>query len=160
MSESTQSLKAYWLVIGLLLLAIATAGGWKLYQVLAPQRVATATLNKDCDLAITDCNSIFPDGTTVSLSIEPRPIPVLKPLKLTSKINGIDVDSVEVDIVGLGMNMGYIRPELSSIDPNGKFSGDSILPVCILDEMEWEARVMIHSNDGLMVAPFRFVTKK
>lgn len=160
MSESTQSLKAYWLVIGLLLLAILAAGGWKLYQILAPERVATAPLNTECDLAISDCNSVFPDGTTVSLSMEPRPIPVLKPLKLKTTINGVEASSVEVDIVGIGMNMGYIRPELSVKGKDGQFSGDSILPVCILDEMQWEARVMIHSNDGLMVAPFRFVTKK
>lgn len=160
MSESTQSLKAYWFVIGLLLLAILAASGWKLYQVLAPERVATAVLNDECDLAIADCKSVFPDGTTVSLSIEPRPVPVLKPLKLRSQINGVEVSSVEVDIVGIGMNMGYIRPKLSEAGKDGQFSGDSILPVCILDEMQWEARVMIHSNGGLMVAPFRFVTKK
>ncbi len=160
MSESTQSLKAYWLVIGLLLLAILAAGGWKLYQVLAPKRVATATLNSECDLTQSECTSSFPDGTIVSLSIEPKPIPVLQPLKLTSKINGVDVSNVEVDIVGIGMNMGYIRPELSTVESDGQYSGDSILPVCILDEMQWEARVMVHSNSGLMVAPFRFVTRK
>lgn len=160
MSGSTQSLKVYGFIIGLLLLAIVAAGGWKLYQILSPERIATAALNSDCNLAKTDCKSVFPDGTTVSLSIEPRPIPVLKPLKLKSKINGIEASSVQVDIIGLGMNMGYIRPELSITDSDGQFSGDSILPACILDKMEWEARVMIQSNDGLMVAPFRFVTEK
>lgn len=160
MSRSTQPLKVYWLVIGLLLLALVTAGAWKLYQVISPKRIATAALNNDCDLAKTDCTSVFSDGTSVTLSIEPRPIPVLKPLKLTSKINGVEVSSVKVDIAGLNMNMGYIRPELSVIDSDGQFSGGSILPACILDKMEWEARVMIQSNDGLMVAPFRFVTEK
>lgn len=159
-TSSNQTPKLYWIVAAILLSAIVAVGGWKLWGVLNPPSAATAAIDPTCDLQAGECRSSFPDGTEVSLSILPSPVPVLKELTLSSTISGIEANKVEVDIVGINMNMGYIRPELKRTDSQGLFTGESILPVCILNEMEWEARVMVHSDDGLLVAPFRFITRK
>lgn len=159
---SSQNLtgRTYWIIAAILLAAIIAVGGWKLWGFLNPPRTETAAVDPDCNLQAEACNVSFSDGTEVSLAVQPTPIPLLKPITLQSSVKGANAKKVEVDIVGVGMNMGYIRPELSSVDESGLFEGESILPVCILNEMEWEARVMVHSDAGLLVAPFRFTTRK
>ncbi len=152
--------RPYRLLIGILLIAIMGGVGWKLQSFVNPQRQATAKLNTACDLQSGPCSTSFSDGIQVSLSITPRPIPVLKQLKLTSEIQGIEANAVEIDIVGVGMNMGYNRPELAASGKANQFQGESILPICLMDTMQWEARVMVHTDKGLMVAPFRFETQK
>ena len=158
--QQTSGQRIYWLISGVLLAAIIAVVGWKLWHVLNPPRTATAALDPACDLHSGPCFSTFEDGTRVSLTINPQPIPILEQLTLDSEIQGVSARKVEVDIVGVNMNMGYIRPELNATGSDGHFAGESILPVCILDEMEWEARLMVHSDNGLMVAPFRFITRK
>ena len=70
-----------------------------------------------------------------------------------------DAETVEVDLQGLDMNMGFNRPKLASLG-DGHFRGEGMLPVCVRDAMEWEAKVLVHSDDGLRAAPFRFITVK
>jgi hypothetical protein len=57
------------------------------------------------------------------------------------------------------MNMGFNRPTLQEQTP-GHYSGEGRLPVCVRDAMEWEARVLIETDDGLVSAPYRFITVK
>ena len=71
-----------------------------------------APLDPSCDLHQTSCQSKFSDGSKVSLSIQPRPIKGLKPLQIQVQTEAIEAQSVEVDFRGLGMNMGYNRPQL------------------------------------------------
>jgi hypothetical protein len=144
--------------IAMLAIAILCVGGWKLWNKVNPKSTATAPLSLDCELQESSCSSTFSDGTEISLSIDPQPIPNLKKLTLNTQINGLEAEKVEVDIVGIGMNMGYIRPALSKTQVKGRFTGESILPVCIIQEMQWEARVMAYTDKGLLIAPFRFKT--
>ena len=152
--------RTYWIIAAVLLAAIIAVSSWKLWGFLYPPRTETAAADPNCNLQADACNVTFSDGTEVSLAVQPTPIPLLKPITLQSTVKGANAKRVEVDIVGVDMNMGYIRPELSSAGVSGLFEGESILPVCILNEMEWEARVMVHSDAGLLVAPFRFTTRK
>jgi len=73
------------------------------------------------------------------------------------KTEGADVSSVEVDFVGVGMNMGYNRPALNKIG-EGQFTGEATLPVCVRRKMEWEARVLLHTPEGIIMAPFQLYT--
>ena len=57
------------------------------------------------------------------------------------------------------MNMGFNRSKLKTVAA-GKFSGNIILPVCVRNRMEWEANVMLETDAGIIVAPFRFETVK
>jgi len=66
---------------------------------------------------------------------------------------------VEVDFIGIGMKMGFNRSKLQATGSNS-FGGRGVLPVCIRDAMEWEAKVLVHTDKGVMAAPFRFITVK
>jgi hypothetical protein len=93
----------------------------------------------------------------VTFGIEPRSIPVVKPLTLSVEMEGLEGERVEVDFAGVDMEMGFNRPQLSA-SGEGRYSGPGMLPVCVREVMEWEARVLIHTQSGILAAPFRFTT--
>lgn len=154
MARSTLTL---WLIAGLLFAAVAVVAVYKVQPLLNPQIASLAPLDKACDLRAGPCSSTLPSGGRISLVIQPKAIPLIKPLKLQVEIEGINAQSVEVDFVGIGMEMGFNRPKLAPVAA-GRFAGEGILPVCVRDAMEWEARVLVQSDRGLLAAPFRFIT--
>jgi hypothetical protein len=93
----------------------------------------------------------------VEFGIEPGSIPVLEPLTLWVRAQGLDVRGVEVDFAGVDMNMGHNRPRLEAVGP-GEFRGGGMLPVCVRARMTWEARVLLRTPRGIWAAPFRFDT--
>jgi len=148
-----------WTIIALLVLAILLAVSYKLKDFLKPGVTATAALDKSCDLRKGACTSTLPNGGKVTLSINPNDIPILRPLELKVETEGVKASEVEVDFIGIGMEMGYNRPKLAAKD-SSHFKGRAILPVCVRSKMDWEARVLLHTDDGLIMAPFRFFTLK
>jgi hypothetical protein len=140
-----------------LIIAISGAVGAKLWLRPNPANTVSAELNASCDLHAGPCTSILPGGGRIELSIEPRPIPLLRPLSLVVRVEGLDARMVEIDFTGVDMNMGYNRPELKRENGN-RFTGQATLPVCITGRMEWQAMVLVTTNDIKAAAPFRFVT--
>lgn len=124
-----------------------------------PRIISTLPFDPDCDLRAGACVTRVSDDTEVSFSIKPRTIPVLEELQLAVTVTGYPVDKVEVDLNGLGMNMGFNRVKLDSLG-NGDFSGTAQLSVCTLDIMEWEAKVLLYQKEDVTVVPYRFITVK
>ena len=124
-----------------------------------PRVISTLSVDPDCDLRAGACVSRLADNSEVSFAIEPRTIPLLQDLQLAVTVNGYPVDKVEVDLNGLGMNMGFNRVKLDSMG-DGYFSGTGQLSVCTLDIMEWEAKVLLYQKEDVTVVPYRFITVK
>lgn len=156
MAKSTTIL---WSVAGLLFLALAGVAAYKVLPVLNPEVGGIAALDSDCDLRAGPCRSELPGGGSVSFAIKTPGIPLVKPLDLEVRLAGVEASKVEVDFVGIDMNMGFNRPRLTE-KGDGVFAGTGMLPVCVRLAMEWEARVLITSPRGLLAAPFRFITVK
>ena len=135
------------------------AVSFKLKDLLEPSVSASASLDESCDLRAGACVSVLPNGGKVSFSLSPKDIPILRPLKLQVKIEGVKASTVEVDFVGIGMEMGYNRSTLEA-DGQNQFTGKAILPVCVRSKMDWEAKVLLKTDTGIVMAPFRFYTTK
>ncbi|MES9856184.1 MAG: hypothetical protein ABW166_06230 [Sedimenticola sp.] len=148
-----------WLIVGLLFAAVAGVAIYKVQPLLNPKIVSLAPLDPKCDLRAGPCSSELPGGGRITFAIEPVALPLLKPLQLQVDVDDVEASSVEVDFIGIGMEMGFNRPVLS-VATAGHFSGEGVLPVCVRDAMEWEARVLVQSDRGLLAAPFRFITVK
>jgi len=148
-----------WGIAIFLFAALSGVAMIRVWPLLNPDVTESATADSACDLRAGPCMSSLPGGGRISLSITPQTIPVLKPLTLEVKLDGLDAGSVEVDFQGIDMNMGFNR---SRLDPKGEgvYSGTATIPVCIRDAMEWEARVLARTDKGLVAAPFRFITVK
>ncbi|NCA68787.1 MAG: hypothetical protein EOM91_01565 [Sphingobacteriia bacterium] len=144
----------HWGILGALagVAAVALHLAWPL---LYPPLIEVADLDPSCDLHVGPCELRLGDGARVRLAIEPRPITAMTPLNLAVALDGFDTDRVEIDFVGVEMSMGYNRASLAPSGP-GVFDGQAILPVCVLARMEWEARVLIQTSEGVRAAPFRF----
>jgi len=107
-----------------------------------------------CNVGKQACVATLPDGGQLEFSIEPRPIPSLKPLQLQATIRGSKVRRIEVDLVGADMKMGFNRPVLE--ERNGRYSGLASLPVCVTGKMAWQATVLVETGKQLVAIPFRF----
>ncbi|MEO5343717.1 MAG: hypothetical protein H7842_10345 [Gammaproteobacteria bacterium SHHR-1] len=148
-----------WLIIGLLLLALAGVAVYKAWPVLFPPLEQRLAPDPDCNLRVGPCVTTLPDGGELSLSIEPRNIPMVTPLHLQVRLKGVKADAVEVDFSGVDMYMGYNRVPLEN-QGDGLYQGEGRLPVCVYDAMEWEAQVLVKDSKGLLSVPFRFITVK
>jgi len=146
-----------WTLAILLIAAMAAAAIYTVWPLLHPKIVRVAPLDPTCDLHRGSCVGVFPGGERVFLSIEPRSLPVMQPLAIEVRTEGLRADVVEVDFAGVNMDMGLNRPQLRGLSDH-RFLGETMLPVCVRPRMAWEARVLVHSDRGLLAAPFRFAT--
>ncbi len=144
-----------WGTLLALLGAVVAVAVIKVRPLLHPEPFLLAPLDPACDLAAGPCTAHFPGGGTATLEVEPRGIPPVAPLRIAVAIAGIAAGPVQVDFAGVDMDMGYNRVALSAVGP-GRYNGQGMLPVCVRQRMAWEARVLIETPEGLLVAPFRF----
>ena len=109
----------------------------------------------DCDLRAGPCAQTAGQAI-VSLAIGPPGIPLMQTLTLEVDTGGLAADGVVVEIRGLNMDMGLNRTVLA-LSEDGRWRGETILPVCSQRRMEWEAAVQIEADERLEL-PFRFST--
>ncbi len=146
-----------WSLVALLAAAVLVLLATQRERFLSPPVAETAALDAHCDLNQSACTVALPKGGQLTFAIQPRPVPVARPLKLSVTLKGRQANTVEVDFVGLNMNMGFNRPRLERRQ-EGVFAGPGELAVCTRRKMDWEARVLLHTDDGIVMAPFRFST--
>ena len=120
--------------------------------------IATIDLASSCDLHTDSCSTALPVGGEVNLSLYPRPVPVIEKLTIDVKTKDQDVNKVIISFEGVDMNMGDLRFSLKQSSEN-TFQGNAVLPVCIRGSMQWIVNVLIHTKEGIIVAPFPLETK-
>ncbi|GAB6043173.1 hypothetical protein [Endothiovibrio diazotrophicus] len=151
-------IRMVWVAVAVLGVAAVAVAAHKAWPVLYPEVAASAALDPACDLSAGACVSPLPGGGELLLSLTPRPLAPMVPLQVAARIDGRAVDGVEVDFQGVKMNMGYNRIALAG--EGGSYHGRAMLPVCVRDTMAWQARVLVHTGEGLIEAPFRFVARR
>jgi hypothetical protein len=142
------------LAIILALAAIAVVG-YKVSPLLLPKADLTLAPAADCDLHHQACHADVPGGGRIELSIAPRPIPVVKPLRVTATISGLVANKVDIDFAGVTMNMGYNRVTLNA-SGNQRYAGETTIPVCITGRMAWRATLMVETDRQRIAVPFLF----
>ncbi|WP_456373379.1 hypothetical protein [Thiolapillus sp.] len=152
--------KKSWILPVVILAAAAVLGGvaWYFRDYFEPPPAQLLPLD-DCDLHKGACSRTLPGGGEVIFAIEPRDIPLTRPLELIVQTKNLAVDKAEVDFSGVSMNMGYNRPLLQKV-AEGRFEGEGLLPVCIRQRMDWEARLILRTDRGGFIIPWRFETVK
>ncbi len=76
-------------IFALLVFAGGITASYFYKKYLVSNVISEATLQAPCDLRQAACTNVFPNGETVSFSITPKDIPILSPLTLKVKTNGI-----------------------------------------------------------------------
>jgi hypothetical protein len=162
MPDQTQPARrpiALWGILAVFLVTVLGAVLYQAWPLLYPEAVALAPWDPGCRLRQGPCTLTFAEGGSVTLAIEPQGIPVLTPLAFRVDLDGLQALGVELDFAGVDMNMGYNRVALERVG-DGPYQGKGMLPVCVRDRMTWEAKVLVQTRAGLMVAPFRFETSR
>jgi hypothetical protein len=144
-------------VIGIELIALIVVVGYKLSPMLLPKADVTVFPEPACNLQKENCVVNLPSGGTIELSLGARAVPLVKPFEVAVTARGFAPDRVEVDFVGVDMNMGYNRPELK-LHGDGRFNGEATLPVCISGHMDWQATVLVEAGNQRIAVPYRFST--
>lgn len=142
-------------LIGLALIALVVILGYRLSPLLLPAADLTVQPDAACDLHRQACNVVLPGGGRLSLSMAPRPIPLMTPFRIEVSLNGLEVQSIEVDFAGVDMNMGFNRFTLRD-EGQGKYAAEARIPVCVTGRMAWQATVMLVSGRQHIAVPFRF----
>lgn len=145
-----------WGAVGLLALAVVGLFAYKYWQPQTDLPVVSAALSS-CDVQQGPCSAVIEGVGTVTLTIAPRPIPLVEPLTIKVETKLPAIRKVDVDFSGVDMNMGYNRFTLKPV-ADALYEGAGMLPVCVRNRMIWEAKVMLTMNDVVYVAPFRFDT--
>ena len=156
MNTQTKALAA---AAAALMLAILIAVAVKLWPNAAGGNTVSLPANGACDIQAGPCASPVPGGGRIELAIAPRPIPLLQPLQVLVRLDGLEAKAVEVDFAGVDMNMGVNRHALAP-QGEGRYSGEAVLPICVTGRMAWQASVIVDGGKARIVAPFRFVTSR
>lgn len=149
--------RAAWWALGAVLVGAAALGAWQLYRLIDPA-ISVQAATGDCDLQAGACRVDLGGGASLALELAPRPIKPLVPIQVLARIQGLQPDSVALDLVGLDMYMGFNRPTLAH-SQGGDYAGRLVLPVCSNRRMRWQARLLIEHQGRLISAPFEFSTE-
>jgi hypothetical protein len=114
--------------------------------------------NPNCDLHKEACEVLLKDGSSVTLSIYPKEIPLMKPLKFLVKTKGIKLDDLQLEIFATNMNMGLTEATLIKTKPN-LYEGTITLASCVRGGMIWNANIIINKFQKSIGATFKFKTK-
>lgn len=110
----------------------------------------------DCDLNHGPCVVTLDGGRRVDFSITPRPIPVMRTLRLRLATQGFAAPlGAQVDFAGVDMDMGFNRVDLKPA-ADGTLGGEASLPVCVTGTMDWQAELLLRSPDSVAPARLRF----
>ncbi len=151
--------KTIWTLLSLLILIGLIGLNYQLKSNVFPLPTLAISPDPNCDLRTAMCTSVLPKGAKVSFAITPKDIPLLQPLTLEVITKGMKISKVEVDIAGLTMDMGYNRTTLNTTTKN-HFKGNTTIPICIRNKMDWQASILLQTNQGLINVPFHFQTLK
>lgn len=108
----------------------------------------------DCDLNQGPCRAPL-DGGELTLSLSPRPIPLLAPIRVEVRLDSVSADAVRFELIGAEMDMGLNRSKLTP-EGDGRFAGSTTIPVCITGRMRWLAVVSVDARDKTSARSFAF----
>lgn len=114
--------------------------------------------DKNCNLHTEECKIILKDGSLMSLSIAPRSIPLLKPIRFQVKTKGINTNVLQLKVFATNMNMGFHESLLKKVK-YGLYEGNITLPTCIVGNMIWNANIIANKTNRSVGAIFEFQTE-
>ncbi len=118
-----------------------------------------AKQDKSCDLHKEACSVTLKDGSIVTLSITPRPIPLMKPIKLLVTTKDINLDKLELKVFATNMNMGLIEKPIKKVKKD-TYKAEITLPTCIVGNMIWDVNIIANKPSKSVGAVFEFQTGK
>ncbi len=108
-----------------------------------------------CQLDLADCRAQDQAGHQLSISLFPRPVPLMQDVGVIVTPQGFPaIHAVEIEIEGVNMFMGQQQAALSASGAN--WTGSFALPICSKTLMQWQVslRIKTATTDYQAVFPF------
>lgn len=141
-----------------LALALVAVIGYLASPLLLPRSDVGIAPVAGCDLNRGACAATLAGGERIELSLWPRPVPVVRPMKIEATLTGFGaerIDTVAIDFAGVTMNMGYNRISLAPAGA-GHYIGEATIPVCVSGRMAWRATLIVTAERRTISVPFPF----
>lgn len=146
-----------WLTAGVSIISAVAVGYFNFfYQPQLDLNSVQLPLQQDCQVNQQACQVQLTAEHTITLSITPFNAKPMTPLSVN--LNGAKIDSANVTINGVNMNMPGFPTVLNAIDKD-KYQADTALAICIMGEMLWQADLTITVAGQPYLVPFQFTTK-
>lgn len=117
------------------------------------------TCKDDCNLNQNACHVTLSDGNILDFEINPKPIPLMKPLTFRVKTSHYNTPFIEIKLFATNMNMGFHTFKLYQKN-DGIYEGEGMLPTCVVGDMIWQANIIINQTSKSIGAIFTFQTEK
>ncbi len=118
-----------------------------------------AKQKKGCDLHNKACSVNLKNGSVITLSIIPKTIPLMKPIKLNVTTKGINLEKLSLKVFATNMNMGLIEKSLKRVKKD-TYKGEITLPACIVGNMIWNVNIIANEPSKSLGATFVFQTTR
>lgn len=130
--------------------------------VIMATNITMADSSQPCDLRSGTCKATLPNGKRIYLELEPKTIPILKPITVTTWLEGDSTISNKkltgsVEMLGVDMEMGVAKAHLKTSTDN-KMQTQVTLSLCVRELMQWHAYVTIEDGHERVGAKFPFDT--
>lgn len=137
--------------------------GFSLFSFDSGAAHSTLTLQSECNLSSDEvCVAQDQTGHRVSISLSPRPVPILKDVQVTAAVMGFEaIRTARISIEGLNMYMGIQIIPLQiaqNKDADIQLTGSLQLPICTSQMMEWQATLILQTENREYRAAFPFTT--
>jgi len=113
--------------------------------------------DKNCDLHLSACSIKIQDGTSFELKVEPKTIPLMKPLTFSIKSNNPNLKNLYLNIYATNMFMGEFTLPIKNLG-DGKYQAVGTLPTCPVGDMQWNADIRVEKLNETIGARFQFKT--
>jgi protein SCO1 len=141
-----------------LALGLAVVVGASMALWVALKRPAPSVAEQPCDLNEGPCRASLEGGASVEVTVQPRPIPLLKPLRIEARFAGGRASDVVLTATSETMDMGVTKVPL--LLAGEAFVGEASLPVCASDTLRWTARLDFVLDGAPRTATLRFSTHR
>ena len=104
--------------------------------------------SKHCDLHVKSCSVDIPQFGSIQLDIEPKTIPLMKPLTFTVTLSKeLHEDELNLHIYATNMNMGFYDVKMKKISKNS-YQAKTTLSSCVVGGMIWRAEIALNHKSG------------
>ncbi len=102
-------------------------------------------LQENCNLHKKPCIIMLEDGTSLTLEVFPKSIPVFKPLVFKVKSSNHFLEDTSLNIYSTSMFMGYFNFKLKNLG-KGVYEAKGVLPLCPRGTMKWNIDLEIKNK--------------
>lgn len=156
--------KRFWKLLFLEIIVVSCVGGYFLIDSHDVYRwwagdTHFVSAPSTCNLHQDSCTVRLKNNLELTFEINPKPIPLMKPLQFRAYVNTIELPFIEIKLFATNMNMGFHTFKLYA-KGDGLFVGEGMLPTCVVGNMLWQANLVIDKPQESIGATFYFKTDK